>query len=112
MSPLEQSFEARVRAAVQECHRIGYHPSDFEAMLANASAARVAERLVTSGDLQTGLRRLAKMGRLELSVESIMLEPEFQDLFKSADIRAAAQWRLDQVRGAVKSEKAGHGKRT
>lgn len=98
MSALEQAFETRIRAAVQECHRIGYHPSDFEGMLANASAVRVAERLVTSGDLQSGLKRLAQLNRLDLSVESIMLEPEFHALFTNVEIRKAAQWRLDQVR--------------
>ena len=97
MSQLEQTFEARVRAALLECHRLGYYPHDFEGMLASASAARVAEKLVTSGELQTGLKRLAQMGRLDLSVESIMLEPEFESLFNKT-LRDAAQWRLNQVK--------------
>lgn len=97
MSQLEQSFEAKVRAALLECHRLGYHPHDFEVMLANASAARVAEKLVTSGELQSGLKRLAQMERLDLSVESIMLKAEFEPLF-TKEHRAAAQWRLNQVK--------------
>jgi hypothetical protein len=52
MSQLEQDFEARVRVALLECHRLGYHPSDFEGMLANANAAYVAEKLVVSSELQ------------------------------------------------------------
>ncbi len=59
MTELEQAFEARVTAAVAESHRLGYHPSDFEGMLRNAPAVRVAEKLVASGDLQSGLHRLA-----------------------------------------------------
>ena len=97
MSQLEQDFEARVRAALIECHRLGYHPTDFEGMLCNATAARVAEKLVKSGELQTGLKRLAQMDRLDLSVESIMLEAQFESLFKKP-LREAAQWRLDKVR--------------
>lgn len=97
MSQLEQDFEAKVRDALLECHRLGYHPSDFEGMLANASAAHVAEKLVASGELQTGLKKLAQMGRLDLSVEFIMLEPQFESLFKKP-LREAAQWRLDQVK--------------
>lgn len=99
MTELEQSFDARVRAALLECHRLGYHPHDFEGMLASSTAVKLAERLVTSGELQTGLKRLAQMGHLNLSVEAIMLEPEFEALFKSP-VRDAARWRLDQVRAA------------
>ncbi len=97
MTELEQAFEARVTAAVAECHRLGYHPSDFEGMLRNAPAVRVAEKLVASGGLQSGLHRLAAMERLDLAIESIMLESTFASLF-SPPLREAAQWRLDQVR--------------
>jgi len=97
MSQLEQDFAARIRVAVLECRRLGYNPNDFEGMLAGASAARVAEKLVVSGDLQTGLKRLAQMGRLDLSVEAIMLEPPFEMLF-AKPLRDAARWRLDQVK--------------
>ena len=100
MTELEKSFDAKVRAALLECHRIGYHPHDFEGMLANTTAAKLAEKLVISGELQTGFKRLAQMGRLDLSVEAIMLGPEYESLFTSP-VRAAARWRLDQL-GAVK----------
>lgn len=93
---IERDFEVRVRAALSECHRLGYHPRDFEEMLNNTSAVRLAERLVISGNLQSGLRRLAQMGRLDLSVESIMLEVQFEPLFDKK-FRDAAQWHLDQV---------------
>lgn len=96
MSQLEQNFENRIRAAVLECHQLGYNPSDFEGMLRVASATRVAEKLVTSGKLQTGLQRLAQMGRLDLSVESIMLETQFEPLFTKQHLEAA-QWRLNQI---------------
>ncbi len=96
MSGLENIFEARIREALIECHELGYHPHDFEGMLANASAARVAIKLVTSGELQSGLKKLSQMGRLDLSVESIILETQFESLFKTP-IRDAARWRLDQV---------------
>jgi len=90
------AFEARIRAALIECHRLGYHPSDFEAMLSHSNAVVVASKLVSSGDIQTGLKRLAKLGRLDLSVESIMLEPQFETLF-SSKLRESARWRLTSV---------------
>lgn len=96
MSELEQAFEGRIRAAVFECHSLGYHPSDFEGMLANATAVQVAEKLVMGGDIQSGFKRIARMGRIDLSVESIMLEPQFAHLFRPAVIEAA-RWRLGQA---------------
>ena len=96
MSQLETKFEARIQEALVECHRLGYHPSDFEGMLSSASATRVAKKLVTSGELQSGLKKLAQLGRLDLSVESIMLEPQFRTLF-AKQLRDAAQWRLNQI---------------
>lgn len=97
MSDLEQDFDERIREALLECHRLGYHPSDFEGMLRNASATRVAKKLVTSAELQAGLKRLAQMRRLDLSVESIMLGAKFEALF-AKPLRDAARWRLDQAR--------------
>lgn len=97
MTELEQSFDAKIRDALRECYRLGYYPHDFEGMLANSTAVKLAERLVKSGELQTGLKRLAQMGRIDLSVESIMLEPEFEALFKSS-VRDAARWRLELIR--------------
>lgn len=99
MTELEQSFDTRVRAALVECHRLGYHPHDFKKMLDNSTAVQLAERLVKSSELQTGLKRLARMGHLDLSVEAVMLEPEFEALF-NPQVRAAAHWRLNQARAA------------
>jgi hypothetical protein len=97
VNDLEQLFEAKVRAAVLECCRLGYHPSDFEGMLAVATATRVAEKLVLSGDMQSGFRRLEKMGRLDLTIEALVVDPQFASLFHAATIDAA-RWRLATVK--------------
>jgi hypothetical protein len=97
MSEIDNEFQARVLAALAECHRLGYHPTDFERMLEDARASRVAEKLVLSGEVQSGFKRLAEMHRLDLTVEAIMIEPQFESLFKPA-IREAARWRLNQVK--------------
>ena len=95
-SLLQEQFEARVRAAVQECHSLGYHPTRFEQMLDQADAVSLAKRMVVSGELQSGLKKLKEMNRIDLSVESIMLEPQFCDLFTRQEIQAA-DWRLKQL---------------
>jgi len=97
MTQLSDLFSARVWSAIEECRGLGYNPSDFVGMLERSDAVSLAERLVTSGDIQSGLKRLVGLGHPELSIESIMLEPEFSALFQQ-QVLAAAQWRLGQAK--------------
>ena len=96
LSALEKEFDARVKAALLECHQLGYHPTDLEGMLRASSASRLAERLVSESKIHSGLKKLAALTRLDLSVESIMLEPQFESLFRKP-FRDAAQFRLEDV---------------
>ena len=68
-------------------------------MVAASGAKAVAKQLVKSGDLQDGLKRLQKLGRLDLAMESIMLEAKFRPLFNAGELEAA-KWRLEQVKDA------------
>ena len=57
-----------------------------------------ARQLTSSGKIQRGLKRTVAEKRAQLAIESIMLEPEFSDLF-SKDELDAARWRLQQAAG-------------
>lgn len=96
MEYLKSEFAARLRASIRECREIGYHPNNFEQMLDASDGVELAKRLVCSSDLHYGSKELAKLGRLDLSVEGIMLEEKFLPLFKKSE-RDAAQWRLSQI---------------
>ena len=98
MTPQEAEvlFSQRIDEALRLCHELGYHPNRFQQMFNKYGAANTARRLVASGDLQDGLRRLSRMGRLDLSMEQIMLEDPFHLIFTQQEL-AAAQWRLDQL---------------
>ena len=95
---LEAKFMLKVRDAIAESHRIGYHPTGFETMLANrdGDAIRLAKDLVTTGSAQSGLMRLKQHGRLHLAIESIMLDPKFRPLFENKYLEAA-NWHLKQL---------------
>ncbi len=97
MEPLEIAFEERLRDSIRQSIRLGYNPIRITEMLNRYGGKGTAERLVRSGEIQDGIRRIVAMGYPKLSVESIMLEPEFKPLFAEADL-AAARWRLDQLR--------------
>lgn len=96
MEQLKAEFSSKLRDAIHECHKLGYHPTRFEQMLDTLGGASLAKKLVISGELQDGLKKLAKLGRLDLSMEAIMQEVRFASLFSKLEIEAA-QWRLAQV---------------
>jgi hypothetical protein len=94
---LRDEFDAAVRSATERCLDIGYHPNIFRQMIERQHPVEVGKRLVLSGELQHGIRELAKLNHLELTIESIMLQPEFGELFSSQELDAA-RWRLQHVR--------------
>jgi hypothetical protein len=96
MEQLEQEFEERIRATITICRKLGYNPSQFEEIFNTYGGLKTAKRLVASGDLQYGLHRLAGLGRLDLSMEQIMLERGFAPLFTLEELQAA-RWRLAQI---------------
>ena len=96
MEPLAEQFEQRLRESIRLCIALGYRPSVFIDMMERYDGVQTAKRLIAAGDIQSGFRRLAEMGRLDLSMEQIMLEPEFAPLFTREEL-TAARWRLDQL---------------
>jgi hypothetical protein len=66
-------------------------------MLDTLGGVNLAKKLVLSGDLQDGLKTLAKLGRLDLSMEAMMQEDKFKLLFTKSELEAAT-WRLAQMK--------------
>jgi len=93
---LEEQFDAELRASIDVCHELGYHPTRFTQMLDSLGARATAAKLVVNGDMQTGFKELVGRGRPELTMESIMLQPKFASLFTASEL-AAARWRLEQA---------------
>lgn len=55
---IEKQFSAALRAATEEAKHLGYHPTRFETMLNDMGALKLAKKLVLSGDLQDGLKKM------------------------------------------------------
>jgi hypothetical protein len=96
MVPLEAEFEQRLRDSIRESISLWYNPTRFTDMLNTWGGIGTARRLVASGEIQEGIRRIVQMGHPELSMESIMLEPQFSSLFTGGELEAAG-WRLNQL---------------
>ena len=98
---LGKEFKHDVLTALNECQTLGYYPNRFSHMLATMSAISLAEKLISDGTLQSGLKQLAKMGRLDLAIETIVMKPKYESLF-SLKFRDAATWRLVEAERLVK----------
>lgn len=96
MEALRAEFARAIEEAIQECNRIKYNPTIWERMNRQHGPVEAAIKLVTSGDFQTGLKRLLAENRPELTVESHVLQPRFSALFDSR-LKELAQWRLDNA---------------
>jgi len=68
----------------------------FTGMLERHGGVQTAKRLIAAGEIQSGIRRLAELGRINITMERIMLEPEFAPLFTAGELDAA-RWRLNQL---------------
>lgn len=78
---LEDDFEQRLRESIRDSIALGYNPTRFTDMVNTWGGVGVARRLVASGEIQDGIKKIVAMGHPELSMESIMLEPKFASLF-------------------------------
>ena len=93
---IRDRFKADVIAATEKCYDIGYSPNIFKQMIEAQHPVEVGKKLVLSGEFQHGIKELAKLGHLELTIESIMLDPKYEELFSKEHLEAA-RWRLDNV---------------
>lgn len=93
MEQKRADFSEAIAEAIRECHSFGYHPTKWESMNRELTPVGAAKKLVLSGDFQQGLKRLLGESREHLTVEAIMLRPEFSVLF-SRELLEMAKWRI------------------
>jgi hypothetical protein len=97
----EGALEAALFALIERCRtELDYHPLQLREMAHQHGALGAVRRLVKSPTPSDGFVRLWTAGRLDLTVESLALDPRFGSLFSEDDLRAARR-RLDDVRHAV-----------
>lgn len=77
-------------AAVQECK---YHATRFIQMVRADGGLATARTLLDSDTLSDGLTRLWECGRLDLSLEALILQDEWAPLFTDVE-RERARMRL------------------
>jgi 5-methylcytosine-specific restriction protein A len=94
----EQDMVEKVyRAAGRET---GYWAGYFLRSVKQYGGVGAARRLLERGGVSKGLAKLASLNRLDLAMETLVLDPAYATLFTDAE-RAIAGRRLDEARAAM-----------
>lgn len=94
------ALEAFVDEGIRLGRKSGYSPTVFEGMRKRHGTLGAINRLVVSGDIQSGFTRMKDLGLLEWTIEAAVML--FPDEF-SKEVREAAEWRLSQARAGGRS---------
>jgi 5-methylcytosine-specific restriction protein A len=110
MTPSEnEQFTKMLRDAAEECSRIGYRPTKFLQMLNADGGYATAARLLAAPNISDGFAELQMRGKLNLTVEALVLEKGWADHFDPALINQAKK-RLQAARYTPQLA-TGHGSR-
>ena len=88
------ALEAFVDEAIKLAKEQGYNPTIFVGMRHQYGTLDAMERLVQSGDIQSGFKRLNQLKLLDWTIKSAITK--FPTEF-SRNARQCAEWRLQQI---------------
>jgi len=98
MQELERQLRGRMMDVTRICQKeLRWNPTRAVQMINEHGAAEAARIMVLTPNGTDGFARCWEEGRLELSVEHIILEPKFSPLF-TEDVLQVARDRLEQAR--------------
>jgi hypothetical protein len=96
------ALEAFIDKSIELAKERGYNPAVFIGMRRQYGTVDAIERLVQSGDLQSGFKRLKQLNLLDWTIESAVTR--FPTEF-SRNARQCAEWRLQRVQSGRKRSK-------
>jgi hypothetical protein len=85
----ERAFNKAMRRLYDEARAEGYQAGYFLKMLAEHGGVATAKQLINSSTPSEGFARLWELGRLDLTVEALALEPEWRALFTREELQRA-----------------------
>ena len=91
-----EDFESAMRALYHRAKdEAGYTATYFLSMLAQHGGLETAHRLLAATKVSDGFTALWERQRLDLTVEALVLKPQFQALFSDEEVQTARR-RLEQ----------------
>ena len=94
---LEAGFHQAMLDIYQVAANRGYRATRFWGMLDHHGGVLTAKLLLGASEPQAGLSRLWELGLLDHSMEALVLQPRWAELFTDAE-RKIARDRLEQYR--------------
>jgi hypothetical protein len=89
-------FDERVWASIREMDKkCNYHPTIFIGMIQDYGAVEAVRRVINDPKITYGYEKLWECGHLELSMESIIQEDEWKNLFSAAEKEKAKKRLLE-----------------
>ena len=74
---------------------VNYHATYFRSMLSEYGAVATARKLLSAPAVSDGFAALWERGRLDLTVEALVIQERFADLFSPAGRKLISEQRLD-----------------
>ena len=94
-----KAFCDDVEESIRQSKARGYHPHRFEADWRRDGSAKMIEAYVTSGETQTGFKRMITIGLVQIwSVEALVVK--HADQFSKVAVECA-RWRLETLAHAL-----------
>ena len=90
MADLEKQFdEAMMNVYLTAKDECGYKANDFLQMLYRDRGLITAKRLLAVDKHHSGFEKLGELGRLDITVECLVLNPKFRSLFDEEELEQA-----------------------
>ena len=89
-------FHQEMLRIYKEAAEFGYRPTYFLRMVNGQGGLAAAQKLLRDGTVSDGFVRLWQEGRLDISVEAVVLDPQWRALFTSDEL-AVARSRLEDA---------------
>jgi hypothetical protein len=96
------NLEAFIDKTIELGAAQGYHPTIFIDMQRELGTVKAIKKLVVSGDIQSGFKRLVGLGLRDCTIEAAVLK--YPTHFTRGELEAA-KYRLDQAMAGVGSAK-------
>lgn len=96
MTERDAALVARFDAAMENIYHdakreVGYNATRFLVMVRELGGLHAAHRLLGGDRIHDGFGELLLAGRPDLTVEALVLNPEFQTFFSEEELRVARQ---------------------
>lgn len=85
MKELEMQFHKDMLSIYENAKKIGYNATRFRQMVANEGGYNVAKKFINNNKPSEGFTSLWELGRLDLTVESLVLQDEYRELFSEVE---------------------------